>query len=88
MEISDPKPSTPKISEKPQTLLTRTSTITDSLSPKLSYKDNLAGSLDQVFHKAKEGVKTCKALSLLLQQTSTLEDTYGSAIVKVKKMSI
>ena len=44
---------------------------------------NLHGNLEAVFARANDGVQTCKALHLLLQQTAVVEESYGVAIVKV-----
>ena len=44
---------------------------------------SLHSNVEAVFKRAQDGVKTCKAMTLLLQQTSTLEDQYGASIIKV-----
>lgn len=52
--------------------------------PNLEYPV-LLSNMEVIFQKAHEGSKACKAFATLIQQSASLEESYGNSIVKVRE---
>lgn len=49
---------------------------------RVSYRD-LHQSPEAAFKRAQDGLRACKATLVLLQQTATVEENFGTALIKV-----
>jgi hypothetical protein len=52
------------------------------------YREALAGNVDAAFRRARGGVRVCKAVGSLIQQTVGPEELYAAALVKVRGASL